>query len=238
VILPLLSSDATPIVAIAVFAALLIGGLIWSWRQDRKRRNELEAWATSRGFSFDRDRDDGMDVRFEPFSCLRQGSNRYAYDVMWGPSGERQACCFDYHYETYSTDSKGHRETHHHHFSAVVLVTNLPLKPLFIRPEGFFDKITEFFGADDIDFESAQFSREFYVKAPERRWAFDVIHQATMEFLLGEPRYHVQFAGPFVMAWRANRFAVRDFQGALDVAAGILDRLPNYVLQDLKGAGP
>ena len=60
----------------------------------------------------------------------------------------------------------------------------------------------EFFGFDDIDFESDEFSREFCVKAADRRWAFDVIHQATMEFLLAAPRFTIELAGPRVMAYR------------------------------------
>jgi len=112
---------------------------------------------------------------------------------MEGTWSDRHLLAFDYHYETHSTDSKGHRRTNHHHFSAVILASALPLKPLFIRAEGFFDKLTEFVGFDDIDFESAEFSRKFYVKAKDRRWAYDVIHARTMEFLLSMPRFTIQF---------------------------------------------
>jgi hypothetical protein len=176
-----------------------------------------------------------MERRFSLFSALRQGSNRYAYNVMEGRHQDRPCCAFDYHYETYSTDSKGRRQTHHHHFSAVVVECGLPLKPLFLRPESFFDRMVEVVGFDDIDFESTDFSRAFHVKAPDRRWAFDVIHQATMEFLLGAPRYHVELQGPWVMAWRSGRMKPVDIQGALFVVDGILDRLPRYLVQDLSG---
>lgn len=40
------------------------------------------------------------------------------------------------------------------------------------------------FGFDDIDFESVEFSRKFFVKSPDKRFAYDVIHPAMMEFLL------------------------------------------------------
>jgi hypothetical protein len=65
-----------------------------------------------------------------------------------------------------------------------------------------------------------------------------VLHQATIEFLLQAPRFHVELAGPYVMVWRASRFKAVDFSGSLYVADGILDRLPKYLIQDLKGAGP
>jgi hypothetical protein len=222
-----------------VAVALLIGfGAYWSWKKEKQRALELGGWAAHEGFRFSPTRDPSMDGRYPLFSALRQGSNRYAYNVMHGRRKDRDACCFDYHYETYSTDSKGRRQTHHHHFSATLVETDLPLKGLFLRPEGFFDKIAEFAGFDDIDFESAEFSRSFLVKSKDKRWAFDVLHQATIEFLLQAPRFHVELAGPYVMVWRASRFKAVDFSGSLYVADGILDRLPKYLIQDLKGAGP
>jgi hypothetical protein len=150
---------------------------------------------------------------------------------MRGQWQEKQFVGFDYHYETYSRDSKGRRQTHHHHFSGVILTSPIPLKPLYIRPEGFFDKITEFFGADDIDFESAEFSRKFYVKSPDRRWAYDVIHTRMMEFLLEQPRFSLQFDPSCIIAWNKRRFSPQDFATAGDLIHGLLDRLPNYLVK-------
>jgi hypothetical protein len=163
-----------------IFAAVVIVVLaVLGYQQAKKRRMALEAWAASRGLSFDPSNDSGMDDRYPAFNCLREGDNRYAYNVMRGQAGGHGVTAFDYHYETHSTDSKGERSTTNHHFSAVIVATGLPLKPLVIREEGFFDKVGAFLGFDDINFESTEFSREFYVKSPDRRWAFDVIHQRS-----------------------------------------------------------
>jgi hypothetical protein len=91
----------------------------------------------------------------------------------------------DYHYVTTSRDKDGKTTTHTHHFS--YLLVHLPFQQtpgLFIRPEGFFDKIKRAMGFDDIDFESAEFSKRFYVTSTDKRFAYDVIHPAMMEFLL------------------------------------------------------
>ena len=141
--------------------AVIVVIIFFGWYFAAKRRNELLAWATAHGLGFSPDRDSQMVYRCPTFNCLTQGDNRYAYNIITGRLANRELRAFDYHYETYSTDSKGRRQTHHHSFSAVVLSSAVPLKPLFIRPEGFFDKVTEFFGFDDIDFESAAFSRKF-----------------------------------------------------------------------------
>lgn len=218
------------------FLALIIIGAIYAYHQAAKRREELAALAGRLGWTFQHVKDWGMEDRYSQFRCLRQGSNRYAYNILSGQYEGHPLCAFDYHYETYSTDSKGRRSTHHHYFSALVLDTGLPLHPLVIRPEGFFDRIGEFFGLDDIDFESTEFSRAFHVTSPDRRWAFDVIHQATMEFLLAAPRFNLELAGPRVVAYRSSCFTPGDFEAAAHITTGIINRLPNYLLREWKGA--
>ena len=215
------------IIAIAVLGAYMVA----------QRRKALMAWAHSKGLGFDPSKHRDFDDRFRQFDCLRKGSRRYARNVMEGDWSGRHVTAFDYHYETHSTNSKGHRQTHHHNFSAVIFDTAIPLKPLFIRPENFFDKITEFVGFDDIDFESAEFSRKFYVKAKDRRWAFDLIHARTMQFLLDMPRFTIQFDRDTVIAHRGSRNKAREFQSAADLISGILDRMPDYLVKQLREEG-
>ena len=212
------------------FGVLVALGIFLGWLIASKRRKELAAWATAHGLAFSPAKDGSMDFQFPAFDCLKSGDNRYAYNVMNGKWSDHDFVGFDYHYETHTHSSKGGRQTHHHHFSAVILSCPIVLKPLFIRPEGFFDKFTEFFGFDDIDFESAEFSRKFYVKSPDKKWAYDVIHQRTMEFMLAAPNFSLQFAGNAVIAWRGSTFKTRDFEQATELIKGILDRLPEYVV--------
>jgi hypothetical protein len=224
------------ILIIVVFVLLIVAGGIFSHRQAAKRRQALAETAARQGWTFAADNDSSLSAHFGSLKCLDQGSNRYAYNVMRGNYRQHPVYAFDYHYETYSTDSKGNTTTHHHQFSVTVLETDLPLKPLLIRPEGVFDIIGEFFGFDDIDFESSEFSRAFHVSSSDRRWAFDVIHQTTMEFLLAAPRFTIEIAGARVVSYRDSCFDPPEFEAALGVAAGIVERLPNYLLREWKGA--
>jgi len=221
------------IFAITAMLALLLHVL--NNYEAEKRKKALREWAQVRQLSFRHDRDYIMYLRYPQFSCLIQGSARYAYNIMQGTHGARPICAFDYHYETHSTGSKGEPRTHHHFFSVVVVEANLPLKPLLIRAKTFLDKVGEFLGLDDIDFELAEFSRQFHVTSPDRRWAFDVLHQQAIEFLLHAPRFALQFHDGCVVAYRNNVYSTGDFEAALEVVTGLLDRLPNSVLRELKG---
>jgi len=200
-----------------------------------QRRQKLADWACKRGLQFNYVKFYRLDGRFGEFACLRRGDNRYAYNTMEGDWSGRRFIGFDYHYETASDDG---RQCQRHHLSAVILESEILLKPLLIRPKNVFDMATEFFGYDDIDFEftdidfeSAEFTRRFRVKAQDKRWAYDVIHQRTMEFLLSQPTFMFVLRFDFrrVIAYRGSTFTPTEFEQAAEVIRGILDLLPDYV---------
>ena len=57
---------------------------------------------------------------------------------------------------------------------------------LLIRGEGLFDKLRGALGFDDIDFESEEFSRRFYVVSTDKKFAYDVVHPRMMEWLMAK----------------------------------------------------
>ncbi|MAE67271.1 MAG: hypothetical protein CMJ18_23665 [Phycisphaeraceae bacterium] len=217
-----------PLILVA-FVVLVIVMIVAGFAQARRRREALAAWAVSRGGRFSEHHEHDLEHRHPEFDCLRCGGNRYAYNLVRGDSHGRRFCAFDYHYETRSRDSKGRSKTSHHHFSAVILEAGIALKPLSIRPEGIFDKISGFFGFDDIDFESAEFSRRFHVKAPDRRWAYDVLQPITIEYLLAAPPHSLEFDHAAVIAWTGRCFSVAQFESAITVIEQVLERLPSYL---------
>ncbi len=211
---------------IPLIFVVVIAGLAYAFYASAKRRKELHAWAVSRNLQFRPGKDRGLDSRYPEFKCLRQGHSRYAYNIMEGQLAGVEIVAFDYHYTTGSGKNRSD-----HHFSALIARSPIPLKPLYIRRERIFDKVTEFFGYDDIDFESAEFSRKFYVRSPDKKWAYDVIHQRMMEYLLSAPEFSLQFDTMNVLAWRSRRFDPVDFDAASSLISGLLDRLPEYVVK-------
>jgi hypothetical protein len=117
----------------------------------------------------------------------------------------------------------------------VVIEAGTPLLPLAIRPRGLLDEVTEFIGFEEIGFESAEFSQKFVVKSPDRRWAYDVVHQKTMELMLAYPHFLIDFQGSQIMAYYHDRmFSLGEFESALNVVTGIVDGLPESAERDLK----
>lgn len=216
---------------------LAVGLMVYRHIAGKRRFEALKTWAQSHGLTFSAARQDGFDKRFPNYRCLQQGTNRYAHNVMEGKWQGRPVEAFDYHYETHSTDAKGRRQTHHHHFSAVIAHSDVTLEPLIVRPEGVFDRIKEFFGFDDIDLESAEFSRRFYVSAQDKRWAYDVLHPRAMQFLMDQPTFAIQFDPRAAIAWRSRRFAAEDFAAAASVLDTLLGGLPDHVVERQRAKG-
>jgi len=219
------------VLLIIAVVAVIGTGIYFSVKIAAKRRKELSEWGTAHGLRFSAAKNASIESQFPAFTCLRTGYYRYAYNILSGAWSDRDYLSFDYHYMTRSHGSKGRTQTRHNYFSAVVLSSPVPLKPLFIRPEGLFDKLAGFIGFEDINFESAEFSRKFYVKSPDKKWAYDVIHQRTMEFMLGMPKFSLQFDGHSAIAWRSTKFKTSDYEQAAEMIKGILDRLPEYLVK-------
>jgi hypothetical protein len=215
-----------------VFVAILgfvVVSIIYGIYASGHRRKELAAWAMSKGLNFTPERDSSFQDRYPSFDCLRKGDSRYAYNIMAGTFAGRELLGCDYHYATGSGKSRTQ-----HHFSLVIIKSPILLEPLFIRPENFFDKLTELVGFNDIDFESAEFSKKFYVKSPNKKWAYDIIHPRMMEFLLASPEFPIQFDSLSVILYRGTTFSPQDFDDATNLINGIFERIPDYVIQNQK----
>jgi hypothetical protein len=211
-----------------IVICLLMASDLRRSRAIKQHRRALVAWADTRGWRLRRKPDHRFAERYRNLRCLQNEAKCYAYNIVEGTSNGRRVCAFDYHDET---DGAAKPRSD---FSAVIVTTNLALKPLLVRSQESLDRLAAFCGFDDVDFESAEFSRRFHVKSPDKRWAYDVISQSTMEFLLAHPRFSLEFAGADVIAYDGSRFKVATFDAALSFIEGILERLPPSLVRELQ----
>ncbi len=228
-----------PILGLVAVVVLIVAGAILAERAKRKRREALAALADRLGFTFHAEDPYGLAFRYERFGPLSRGDNRYAYNVLAGERPGLRVFAFDYHHQTYTHDSKGRRRTHHHHASHLLVDHPYDLGRLLLRPEGFLDKVADAFGFDDIDFESAEFSRRYWVKAGDKRLAYDLLHPKQIEFLLEQPRFGLICEGGSTLFSLGDRQCSPDeFEALLRLAKGFHERVPEYVRKDRAGAPP
>ena len=217
------------VVIFVLFVLLIIAGGIYSVIAARKRREELFALAARLGLSFSQGNDYELAERFSFLDKLAQGSNRYAFNVISGSYRQNEVLVFDYHYETHSTDSKGNRPTHHEYFSFFILLLPISFPELKITREGLLSKIAQALGYDDIDFESAEFSRTFCVRSKDRKFAYDVCHAQMIEYLLANRDLSLEIEGPALALAFNRRLSAAEIETNLQRLLEIRLRLPEYL---------
>jgi hypothetical protein len=219
-----------------ILALLLVfGGVAYLAHLAKKKRQEaFRGLARRLGCRYFAEDPFGVAALFEThFPTLRQGANRYAFNVVEGALDGRRMRLFDHHHETYSTNSKGRRTTHHHYRTFVCLEHDADLGRMEVRPEHLFDKVGAFFGFDDVDFESEEFSRKYHVKAEDRKLAYDVFHPRMIEYFLGLGGFKVTTSRNLALFRRGSgQMALDEIEETLLQADGFLDRLPRYLRKD------
>lgn len=217
------------IVIVLLVAGLIVAGVIAGIRAARKRREAFAQLAARLGLQFDPDEDHSLPGQFPFLDRLQKGSRRYAFNRLAGPYHGHEVLVFDYHYETYSTDSKGHTQTHHHYFSFFMLFLPRSFPELTIVREGWGSKLAQAFGYDDIDFESAEFSRRFCVRSRDKRFAYDICHPRTIDYLLANPDLSVETEGNVLAIGFDTRLAPEAIEPNLERLRILREFFPAYL---------
>lgn len=211
-----------------VVVGLLVAAAIYGLLQARKRREALFELAQRLNLAFDPGEDRAMADRFSFLKQLAQGSNRYATNVLSGNYQQQEILAFDYHYETYTHDKNG-THTEHHWFSFFILTLPASFPDLTIRRENFFTKIAEVFGYGDIHFESAEFSKTFCVRSPDKKFAYDVCNAQMMEYLLANRDLSIEIENDALALAFNTRLSVEQIEADLRRLVEIRSRLPEYL---------
>lgn len=225
--------DGAGILIFILFLGLVIASVIYGVIAAKKRREELLQLAARLGFTFAAENDYSLASRYGFLDKLAQGSNRYAHNILSGQYQNHEVLAFDYHYETHSTDSKGHRQTHHHQLSCFILQLPRTFPELTIVREGWFSKVAQVFGYADIDFESAEFSRSFCVRSKDKKFAYDVCHAQMMEYLLANCDLSVEIENNILALVFGARLSAAQIEANLQRLIEIRSRMPEYLFAKL-----
>lgn len=211
---------------------VLVGGLIWLASVfERRRRETLRSATGALGLSIDFARDRSLHHQFAAFSETETGDDRYSTDVVTGNFDGEDVIAFSYHYATTTSDANGGSSKTSHHFRIAAVALPAPLPTLTIRPEGVFSKLAQAVGYDDIDFESAEFSRAYCVRSADRQFAYDVCHARMMEDLLDGPRRNLATIGGWIALLEDDRLAPEEIKRLLQTIIAIRRLLPDYLFE-------
>ena len=133
--------------------------------------------------------------------------------------------------ETY-TDSEGRSRTRTvtENHSEVVTAVNLPFSLPLLSVEGGW-------GGEKVRFESEEFNDRFTVRSEAPKFAHDVIHPRTMEWLLADPPPGFRIEGQ-VMRFSVDKHDTEVIGSCADFAHAFFARVPSFVWKDLQITPP
>lgn len=204
-------------VPLGIAAALVLGAA------RRRRRDRVRAWAEAAGHTF-REEDDGLEHRFRGFEPFGKGTSRRVRHVVTGHRGGHRFLAFQYEHTT-----GGGKDRKRHVHTVCVLRTPVSSPGLSLRRERLHHRVLDTLGGEDIDFESDAFSRLYWVKGTDRRFAYDVLHPRMMEYLMPHAGYVWQWRGGDLMLHVAGPIEPERVEAMVDVCGGMVALLPRHL---------
>lgn len=220
--------EAALLLAVLV-PVLVIAGIVLAYLHEKRRREALAAQASALGLVYERTPSEDLAGRCAGFPLMRQGFGRRASNVLRGRYRGHDVRLFDYLYKTQQSDGK-RSSTQTHHYSVAIALLPMRVPRVRIVPENWGHKLWDALGGDDIDFESDEFSRRFWVKGDDRRFAYDLLHPRAMEYLLAPGRKQWELVGDLVLTWEMGRHSPADCPRILDRMAGFVDLFPAHLV--------
>jgi hypothetical protein len=226
------------ILIVVLFVGIAITAAVLSWRAEQQRRLALETLARELGLTFDPGDDSTHDDEYAQFEIFRRGHSRVARNTLRGALelfGRRcDVVIGDFRYKVTSRSGKS-SSTRTYHFSYLIVHPPWPSPTLLVRPESLFDKLKGAFGFEDIDFESEEFSRKYYVQSNDKRFAYDVLHPRMMEFLLAArpPMLDLE-GGALCVSDGERRWDPAGFRAQLDFVRRFCELWPRHLVKDLE----
>ena len=212
-----------PVFIVGVLAVIVIVAILGHLAA-QKRRQAMMALAARLGLRFDPRKRRDVARRYEFIDRMRAGRNRYAFNILSGHYQGHDVILFDYHYKTGSG-----KNTHHHYLSFFILRLPISVPELVIGPEGFFSKIAQAVGYDDIDFESHEFSRKFCVRSRDKKFAYDVCNAQMIEFLLANTNLTMEMELDSLAVSFRRRLRPEQIESNLQRLIAVRALMPDYL---------
>ncbi|MEV3934592.1 hypothetical protein AB0K52_01230 [Glycomyces sp. NPDC049804] len=210
-----------PTLCLAVPGGIVALVIVLGRRARQRRIAQCAAWAAHHRFQYWPEDPSALGItRRPPFAA---GHSHRALDVFRGTFKGRHLHFFHYRFKTGSGKEE---RTHDYQLVAIDLPALRPV--LDVSHENFltrrFDK--------DIAFENQAFNDKFKIASPSPRFAYDVIHPRTMEWMLADPRAHVirwRFEGAWLMTFRKGGLALDEAFYYADFLHQVLAQVPAHV---------
>jgi hypothetical protein len=204
--------------------------------QQKQRREALAAKAQALKLTYKAEQRADFAHRYgflDKLGNSRGGDNQSCINVVTGEHGSNSVTLFDYYYTT--DDNKvwwwAPSWEMHCYLSFIIVNMNSNFPELTIAKEGFFSKIAQAIGFDDIDFESHEFSRRYKVKSSDKKFAYDFCNARMIDYLLDQPIVAIEVEKHSLALGFDDQHDVRQMNFHLSHLVEIRSLMPNYLFE-------
>jgi hypothetical protein len=142
----------------------------------------------------------------------------------------------DYHGKVRQTDPRAASLPIVVTFVAIDLFTNWS-QTFLLRRETLGDRLDDLTESNDIDFESIEFSKRYFVAASEKKFAYDLCDPRMMAFLLSADAPKIKIVGRHVLLTRDDaEIDPEELADLLDWAARFVEHVPRMLWNRLESS--
>ena len=215
------------------FLVLAIKSLTRQAEQSR-RRDLLTLKAKDLGLTFNAERraDFAHKYGFLGKLGITGGALRQScINVMTGEHDENPITLFDYYFVTddFSVWWWAPSWEMHCYLSFIIVSMKSNFPELTIAKEGFFSKIAQAIGFDDIDFESHAFSQLYTVRSKDKKFAYDFCNAQMIDYLLDQPTMTIEVEKDALALSFDDQFNAAQTDAHLSHVTKLRSLMPNYL---------
>jgi hypothetical protein len=221
-------SMALPVVLIAIIAFLLLRGKSYGrspgsdYSPEDLRRTDLAALARKLQLQFSPRYDFDAPKRLSFLSWINRGIAPSTYNTFHGYYQGYPVTFFDY---TFS-DGKNN-----YYWSTYLLEMSTSFPDVLVSHETMESRIAEGLGESHITFESAEFSRAFRVRSPDKKFAYEICDAKMMEYLLANQDLTIEIKGRTIAVMFEDWLRPDKVEHNLSRLIEIRKFLPNYLFE-------
>jgi hypothetical protein len=193
----ILAMVAVPLIFAAVVAVIIVVIAVNHHAGLKRQREELQLLAARSGFTFAAEDVIGLQQRLQLFALMRKGHSKKVRHVLIGEHGGRQVILFEY---VYVIGHGKHRHTHTQY--CCMWQVPVQISRLVIRPEGFFDRVGDWFTGRDIDFaDDPAFSDAYVISGDDESQVRALLTPAVRAFLLRSGLQCLEMVGDLALLY-------------------------------------
>ncbi|MBI5360137.1 MAG: hypothetical protein HZA48_06085 [Planctomycetes bacterium] len=214
------------------FGVFVIIGIAYSIYANKKRRQGMIAAAQQFGLSYSDTKSAAMNAAYPFITLFQKGHSRTAKNVLRGNMDKFAMELFDYRY----TEGSGKNSSTHWNSVCILTVPEQKFKYILLRTEGFFDKVAGVFGYGDIQFESEEFNRRYYIKG-DKEFALEFLSAEVREYLLARTKTPcMEMAGNALVFYFPRLIKPEEYADLCIYALEFYKTIPETVLAKYKSA--